>query len=113
MGKWPRLVLPQFCKTPIHLSLYREGYSEDGAPIEALVIDTKCNYQASSKRIYTNKETFIQLTGKCLFDGDIAPGIDEIGSGEAIIFGEKRSVALGQKHRNPDGSVNYTEVDLV
>ena len=75
-------------------------------------LDALCNYQGSAKRVRTDKETFVQLTGICLFNGDIAPSVLEIGTGEAIIFGEKRTIVSGKKARNPDGSVNYCEVDL-
>ena len=112
MGNWPSLVLPQFCKTPIHLIFHQEGIDEDGAPIKALELEALCNYQGSAKRIRTDKETFVQLTGICLFNGDVAPSVLEIGTGEAIIFGEKRTIVSGKKARNPDGSVNYCEVDL-
>lgn len=112
MGNWPSLVLPQFCKTPVHLVLHGEGVDEDGAPIKALELDALCNYQGSAKRVRTDKETFVQLTGICLFNGDVAPSVLEIGTGEAIIFGEKRTIVSGKKARNPDGSVNYCEVDL-
>ena len=112
MGSWPSLVLPQFCKTPIHLIFHQEGIDEDGAPVKALELDALCNYQGSAKRVRTDKETFVQLTGICLFNGDVAPSVLEIGAGEAIIFGEKRTIVSGKKARNPDGSVNYCEVDL-
>jgi hypothetical protein len=29
------------------------------------------------------------------------------------VFGEKRTIAKGVKARNPDGSVNYTELDVM
>lgn len=112
MGSWPSLVLPQFCKTPIHLIFHQEGIDEDGAPVKAVELDALCNYQGSAKRVRTDKETFVQLTGICLFNGDIAPSVLEIGTGDAIIFGEKRTIVSGKKARNPDGSVNYCEVDL-
>ena len=110
MGSWPSLVLPQFCKTPIHLIFHQEGIDEDG--VKAVELDALCNYQGSAKRVRTDKETFVQLTGICLFNGDIATSVFEIGAGEAIIFGEKRTIVSGKKARNPDGSVNYCEVDL-
>lgn len=113
MANYPSLVLSQFCKTPIHLVFYDEGINEDGAPIVALEINAQCNYQARTKRIYADKKTYVEVSGTCLFNGDIAPKMAEISSGEAIIFGIKRTIASGQKHRNPDGSVNYCEIDLL
>ena len=112
-GKWPALVLPQFCRTDIQLSIYSEDIDEDGAPIIQAIYTGKCNYQGSSKRIRTDKETFVQITAVCLFNGDILPDVVEIHSGTAIVFGENRTIVSGRKSRNPDGTVNFTEVDLV
>ena len=112
MNKFPNLVLPQFCKTPITLLLNKEEVSEDGEPIQALKIETFCNFQGSAKRIYTDKETFIQVNAVCLFCGDIAPELAEISNGIAIVNDVKRNIITGRKSRNPDNSVNFCEVDL-
>lgn len=108
--KFPSLVLKQFQQTPVSLVIEREGIGEDGQPLVAATYNGLCNYQSCSKRIYTDKETYVEVTGKCLFDGDICPDVLEISSGEAAIFGESRRILSGRKARNPDGSVNYTEV---
>ena len=43
--KFPQLVLPQFCQTPITVTVNQEGVSEDGEPLEAFRESLKCNYQ--------------------------------------------------------------------
>ena len=46
--KFPQLVLPQFCQTPITVTVNQEGVSEDGEPLEAFRESLKCNYQEVS-----------------------------------------------------------------
>jgi hypothetical protein len=112
VAKYPPLVLKRFCTEPIELVIHAEGYNEDGAPNTAGMYDGKCNYQSKATRVYTEKKTYVQVTGKCLIPGDILPAFNDLSSGEATIQGSKRKVLYGQKWRNPDGTVNYTELDL-
>lgn len=110
--KYPRLVPDAVCTTPIEITLYQEGITEDGAPLEAITINTLCNYQDTANRVYeTNKES-VSITGRCYINDDIAPSLAVIGGGEAIVNGVKRSIVKGTKARNLDGSVNYTLIEL-
>lgn len=110
---YPELVPKKICKTDIHVKIYDEGSSEDGAPIVLLEKDLKCNWQSKAKRVLTNEKVVIVITGTAYFNGDIATEISEISGGEIIIFGEKRRIFRGTKARNPDGSVNYTMLEIV
>ena len=38
--RWPGLVPRALCKTPIQVTLRREGMDEDGAPVAALTVET-------------------------------------------------------------------------
>lgn len=110
---YPKLVRKKDCKTNIHVCIYEEGISEEGEPIIALEGDFKCNYQEKAKRILTKEKVFIELTAKALFYEDIAPNISSISGGEVTIFGEKRKIYKGTKARNPDGTVNYIELEIM
>ena len=83
---------------------------EDEASIE---YSGKCNYQDKARTVLTAEKKLIQITGTALFPGDICPDLPVISGGSATIFGVKRRIEQGTKARNPDGSVNYTEVMLV
>lgn len=111
--KFPSLVNKRFCKTPIRVNLYSEGTDEDGAPVSGTVYEGRCNYQDSAKTILTADKRLVQLAAQAFFIGDIAPEMAVISGGEAEINGEKRIIAQGMKARNPDGTVNYTRLDLV
>ncbi|MGM0215459.1 hypothetical protein [Enterococcus sp. AZ109] len=110
--KYPCLVPKKLCTTPIFLSIAQEGISEDGEPLVAYEEELTCNYQDTAKTILTDEKKLVQLIGRAFFVGDIAPDIPVISSGEATVFGVKRSIVQGMKARNPDGTVNYTRLDL-
>lgn len=110
---WPELVPEFMCTTDIHVIIDSEEIGEEGHPICLLDTDLKCNYQDKGKRILTSEQKIVQITGSAFFHGDIAPEIPVITSGTAVIFGVERQIVLGEKARNPDGSVNYTRLELM
>lgn len=110
--KYPCVVPKSVCKTPIHIEIEQEGISVYGEPLETLSVDTVCNYQDKAKTILTKEKKEVVITGCALMPGDIAPDLPTISSGTATIFGEQRRIAVGTKARNPDGTVNYTRLDL-
>lgn len=110
---WPCLVLPQWCTIPIILEIEPEGIQESGEPFPVVVVDTTCNYQDKAKTVMTVEKKLVEITGSALFPGDICPELETISGGSATIFGEKRRILQGTKARNPDGTVNYTEVLLI
>lgn len=110
--KYPQLVPDMVCSTPVSLKLNSEDLDRYGQPQEILNIDTKCNYQCTAQRTIEDKEIIIKTVATLLFNGDIAPMLDEITSGEVIINGETRQIEKGSKVRNPDGTVNYTRIYL-
>lgn len=112
--KYPCLVPKRLCRTDIHVTLYQEGLSESGGPLVAAELDgLKCNYQDSAKMIMNTEQKLVQLSGVAMFPGDICPELPVISSGAAVIFGSERTIMQGIKARNPDGTVNYTELRLV
>ncbi len=129
--KFPCLVRQKFCKTPINLTLYGEGVTEDGAPIviyERKVLypsDTLfphknmygdylyCNYQDCAKTVLTLQKKKVEVSGVVLIPGDIIPDSPIISGGFVEIFGVRREIVKGVKARNPDGTVNFTELDVI
>jgi hypothetical protein len=111
---FPDLIKKEFCKTPIKVFLNSEEINEDGNPVN-YEFQGVCNYQGSSKAIFEDGKKTVQLTGKCLFIGDIFPGLDTIGEGEVELFdsGIRRKIYRGCKNYNPDGTVNFTTLELM
>lgn len=111
--RYPCLVPKHLCKTDICLELEKEGLDEYGEPLPVIVFEGKCNYQDGGKSIFTADKKLVQLSGVALFPGDICPEFPLISGGVATVMGTTRRIFSGRKARNPDGSVNYTEVQLI
>lgn len=111
--KYPNLVRPRFCQTPVTVVIYSEGVNDDGAPEVVFEADLMCNWQDGAKSVLTDKQKRIELSGVALLPGDICPGAAVISGGYVTVFGEKRTIAKGIKARNPDGTVNYTELQVM
>lgn len=111
--KYPCLVPKRLCKTEISLEFDREGLNEYGEPLDSVRYSGQCNYQDKAKTVLTAEKKLVEITGSALFPGDICPDLPVISGGSAEIFGVNRRILQGTKARNPDGTVNYTEVLLI
>lgn len=111
--KYPCLVLEKFCNTDISLEMEQEGVNEYGEPLQTVIWQGKCNYQDKAKTVLTFEKKLVQIIGTALFPKDICPELAVISGGTAVIFGTERRILEGRKARNPDGSVNFTEVLLI
>lgn len=110
--RYPCLIPKSYCKTEVELFLEHEGVSEYGEPLPEYHFSGKGNYQDKARTIYTAEKKIVEITGVLLIPGDMCPAIPVISSGRAVVFGETRKIQEGRKARNPDGTVNYTEVYL-
>lgn len=108
---WPRLVPDRVCKTPCRVVL-TNGIGEDSAPLIVADLTLKCNWQDKPRQILNAERQLIQLAGTALFNGDIAPELDIL-AGEVEIYGKIWTIYQGGKCRNPDGTVNYTRLELM
>ena len=72
-----------------------------------------CNYQDKAKIVITADNTMVTLSAQAYFVGDIASDLPTLSNGEVEVYGVKRRVFQGEKARNPDGTVNYTRLDLI
>lgn len=111
--KYPCLVQKKYCRTEVHVELDREGVNNDGDSFDPIIVETKCNFQNSAKTILTAEKRLVQLSGVALFPGDIAPELPTISGGVLTVHGEKRTIFQGRKARNPDGTVNYCELEVM
>lgn len=111
--KYPCLVPARLCRTDISLSFGREGLNEYGEPLEPVEFQGKCNYQDKARTILTAEKKLVEVTGTVLIPGDACPELPVISGGSATVFGMERRIQQGKKARNPNGTVNYTEVMLV
>lgn len=111
--KYPCLIPKSVCKTDVHIELSQEGVDKYGEPLAAIIIDNvKCNYQDTAKTVFTLEKKEVKLTGCIYIPGDIAPTLPTLSGGTATIFEVKRRIYQGTKARNPDGTVNYTMLEV-
>lgn len=110
--KFPCVVPKAVCKTPIHIEIEQEGTSVYGEPLETIVVDCCCNYQDKAKTVLTKEKKEVIITGCAYMPGDIVPELATISGGTVTLFDKKRRIATGIKARNPDGTINYTRLDL-
>lgn len=115
MAKWPKLVPSTVCTTPVTVRL-QEGVEDDGSPKYTVVWEGKCNYSEKSRQVLDEKRQLVELQARALIDGDIAPGQDI--AGEAVITsvgfpGVVRYIYSASRARNPDGTVNFTQLELM
>lgn len=110
--KYPCLVPERLCRTDIHVELDQEGVDKYGEPLPKVVLDLKCNFQDKAKTIYTAEKKRVQVTGTAMFPGDIAPELPSLSGGMVTVFGMQRRIEQGTKARNPDGTVNYSMLEV-
>lgn len=108
---YPCLIWKKLCTTPIDIKIESEGLDKLG---EKKILfegnNIMCNYQDSAKTVLTVDKKLVQISGVALIPGDIAPNSPTLSGGTATIFGVKRRIFSGAKTRNPDGTVNFTEL---
>ena len=110
---YPQLVPDKYCKTPISVTIYAEDITEDGEPATVFSGYLMCNWQDCAKTAVTQREKTAVISGEAFFNGDICPAAAVIPGGFVTVFGKKRTIVKGTKARNPDGTVNYTKLELL
>ena len=95
---FPCLVIKRFCKTPIKVFLDNVELNEDG------------ELESAS---FTKDKEKIELKGVALFRGDLCESLPVIASGSVVISEQEYSINKGTKNLNPDGTVNYTTLELI
>lgn len=110
--KYPQLVPEWVCTTPIDVYINGEGLSADGEPVMTTLSGLLCNWQDGGETFLSEEQKVIKVSGRAYFNGDICPNISNITSGYATVNGEVRNILRGFKRRNPDGTVNHTEIQF-
>ena len=111
MPRWPRLVPPGVCKVPIVVTL-TDGIDEDGAPAVVRTISTHCNYNGGGGWTVDEQRQAVRCTAAALFDGDIVSDLPRL-TGWVDVFGVRMTIHAASRARNPDGTVNYTRLELL
>lgn len=94
------------------LSLNIEGISEDGEPMSALTKKGKCIFSEKAKRVIDSDGKQIELLGRVIIEGDIAPSLPSVSDGAISINGRTYEIHTGSRPRNPDGTVHHTLLEV-
>ena len=109
--RWPQLVKPWACKVPITITL-TDGIGEDGAPKTAATVETLCSCNGKGGWSVDERRQMVRYTCTALIPGDIAPGLKNL-TGWAELQGKQLTIHAAGRALNPDGSVNYTRLELM
>lgn len=134
--KYPKLVPPRLCNSTVNVIFLGE-LDIEGAETVLREFSGKCNLQVKTRQRLTADKRFVTINAVALFDGDIAPGIPhpkgtlsvkelfaletedgdfvETEKGIAIehfAFGKEYRIYSIAKEFNPDGTVNFTRMEL-
>lgn len=94
--------------------IYQEGLSEEGEPLTSLDLrNQKCRFVEKTKIIISPDGKKVELLGKVILLGDIAPNIKKISGGEVIVNDSKYEIYQASRPRNPDGTVHHTSLELI
>lgn len=94
--------------------IYQEGLSEEGEPLTSLNLKKqKCRFVEKTKIIISPDGKKVELIGKVILLGDLAPNIKKISGGEVIINDSKYEIYQASRPRNPDGTVYMTTLELM
>lgn len=96
------------------VTIYQEGLSEEGEPLTSLDLKKqKCRFVETTKIIISSDGRKIQLVGKVILLGDIAPNVKKISGGQVIINDIQYEIYQASRPRNPDGTVHHTTLELI
>lgn len=96
------------------VSLYQEGLSEEGEPLTSLDLkEQKCRFVEKTKIIISPDGKKVELIGKVILLGNIAPNIKKISGGDVIVNDSKYEIYKASRPRNPDGTVYMTTLELM
>lgn len=99
--------------TDYSISLNAEGISEDGEPISSVESSGKCIFSEKAKRIIDSEGREIVLAGKVIVKGDIAPSLLTVSDGTITINDRTYEIYVGNRPRNPDGTIHSTQFEVM
>ena len=131
--RYPKLVPPKLCNANVHIVFFG-GLNIEGIEERIGEYSGKCNLSLKTRHTVTDDKRIITLEAVALFDGDIVPYLSnpagemsiaeafplecedsaciETENGDilsAFTFGKPYKIT---KECNPDGTVNFTKVEV-
>lgn len=113
--KVKQLPFPDFLlsEEDCHIELNSEGITEQGEPKKVLKKDVKYIFSEKTKRIITPEGKRVDLIGKVIVKGDIAPDIPKISGGSIKIGDKVVDIHSAARPRNPNGTIHHTTFEVM
>ena len=113
--KVKKLPFPDFLlsKENCHIELNKIGITEEGEPKALLKKEAKYIFSEKTKRIVTPDGVRIDLTGKVIIKGDIAPDLVKIAGGTIKIDNKILDIYSAARPRNPDETIHHTLFEVM
>lgn len=109
-----KLPFPDFLlNTDCKIKIDGVGITKDGEPNNGASFEGKCIFSEKAKIIITPDGQKIELVGKVMIKGDIAPTIEKIAKGDVLIGNKKLTIYSSSRPRNPDGTIHHTTLDVM
>lgn len=109
--KYPKLVLPHTCTTEVTVMLTGDN-NENGEAAVVKEIRTKCSRQTKVQNVQQGERYVQKLKTILLFDGALDEEDSQLKGYVIFAVDCKINILSGFMARNPDGSVNYTKLEL-
>lgn len=94
--------------------IYQEGLTEEGEPLASINLKKeKCRFVERTKIIINPDGKKVELVGRVILLGDIAPDVKKISGGQVRINDTEYEIYQASRPRNPDGSVHHTTLELM
>jgi hypothetical protein len=107
-----KLLYPKFLdKTPVKVNIIN-GSDINGKSKIIFTYTGLCCFNEKIRSVYNSEGKLIQLSGSLTIGKDIAPEIDII-TGNVEIKGRLYTIYKSGRPKNPDGTVNHTELELI
>lgn len=95
------------------ISIDQEGISEDGEPLTAVTVTSKCWYSGKAHQVMNAEKQIIRLEGTLIALGDLFPTLSAIATGTANKGDKKHKIYKCERPLNPDGTVYATVLELM
>lgn len=134
--RYPKLVPPKLCTTSVHIVFFG-GLNMEGVEKRIGEFNGRCNLSLKTRHTVTEDKRIITVEAVALFDGDIIPYLSnptgemsitevfplecedgvhlETENGQVLSVcaqGKPYRIFRITKERNPDGTVNFTKVEV-
>ena len=106
------LPFPNWLLNTDYTLVLNDGLTEDGEPKKMFETNGKCIFSEKAQRVIDAEGKQIDLLGKVIIKGDVAPSLKTVSDGTITINGCSYEIHAGYRPRNPNGTVHHTEFEI-